>query len=957
MDAPNQSASVASIQTGTAGFSPTPYLIAAVILFLVSTLGAFLQAPRTFPLKPDTLWESFYYPDERNAFQRMPQVSAIPRDVFVVPGTEHLWIVGDKGLSLHSPDGGTTWKQLDIDFNIRVEPSIQKGAKLLDGLTSAAENLPAKVVAKPDLASMFFSDSNHGWVVGDHGTIMATVDGGISWKPQNSKGSQSLRDVHFLSDGQRGWAVGSGGTILSSSNAGESWILQDNKNTEDLFAVYFSSNGKNGSAVGSLGTILVTDDAGDLWVTKELGGLSLKDVHLLADGQQGWAVGMEGRILVTPNGGKNWNTQTSTTREGLERVQFLADGKRGWVAGEDGTTLVTIDGGQHWKAQDSQSRHPLLGLRFAVNGQQGWAIYLDGTILGTADGGNHWEPQARARETSLSSVQFLAEGQHGWAVGSGGNILTTTDGGRNWKPQDSKPKADLSSIYLLANGQRGWAVGDKGTIMTTTDGGRNWMLQSSNTHANLKCVSFLANGQQGWVVGDGKIMATRNGGKNWESQDTDVPIACVQFQANGQNGWAVGYWDGTILATSDGGKHWDSQVSNTRAYFRGVHFMSDGPRGWVVGEAAILATPDGGKTWKEQIQIRGTIEGVQFLADGQTGWAAGDDGNIMATVNGGENWQLQNSETQARLKSVQFLADGQRGWVVGDYFTILSTADGGKTWRPVEYRRYPAPWYWLSCILWVGLAFAGALRPARGEVDTTVADVLASDRPLRPGEPDRLDFAGIAAGVSKFLRNPRTEPPLTVAITGEWGSGKSSLMNLICHDLKRANFSTVWFNAWHHQKGEQILASLFANIRVQAIPSMFSRAGLLFRLNLLRRRGSRHWLLLTLLIALFSASLAYVWMDLDHLALIFGQLSLGPRESLGKALLAALPLSGLIPPLLAAYNASNRVRLGPRKVDLIRLVRTGQGGTGGTRCPIQVRLRVPGYHRGFGTWAHGHLHR
>ena len=111
---------------------------------------------------------------------------------------------------------------------------------------------------------------------------------------------------------------------------------------------------------------------------------------------------------------------------------------------------------------------------------------------------------------------------------------------------------------------------------------------------------------------------------------------------------------------------------------------------------------------------------------------------------------------------------------------------------------------------------------------------------MQAGDADALGYADIAAGLSRFLRNPKTLPPLTVAVTGEWGSGKSSLMNLLKADLRRAGFRTVWFNAWHHQKGEQLLASLFANLRTQAIPPWFSRSGWAFRWKLLTRRSRRH---------------------------------------------------------------------------------------------------------------------
>ena len=107
--------------------------------------------------------------------------------------------------------------------------------------------------------------------------------------------------------------------------------------------------------------------------------------------------------------------------------------------------------------------------------------------------------------------------------------------------------------------------------------------------------------------------------------------------------------------------------------------------------------------------------------------------------------------------------------------------DGGQSWQQLEnYRRDPAPWVYLAWLGAFGCLLAAARKlPADLErAPQSVADRLASDRPLELGDPDPLGYQRIAAGLSRFLRNEKTEPPLTVAITGEWGSGKSSLMNL-----------------------------------------------------------------------------------------------------------------------------------------------------------------------------------
>lgn len=58
------------------------------------------------------------------------------------------------------------------------------------------------------------------------------------------------------------------------------------------------------------------------------------------------------------------------------------------------------------------------------------------------------------------------------------------------------------------------------------------------------------------------------------------------------------------------------------------------------------------------------------------------------------------------------------------------------------------------------------------------------DRPANAGE-DRLDMMAYAEALTKFIKD--AEAPLTIALQGEWGSGKTSLMNA----LKKALWMTM----------------------------------------------------------------------------------------------------------------------------------------------------------------------
>jgi len=891
---------------------------AAVGLFIAVTWIALHQGTRPDPYQPAQLLSGDWwrYPVEQNAFHRLPTINDKINDVFSLSGSKEVWAVGDEGLILHSGDGGRSWERQVVGpatsaerelshapqsggFSLvsvaqamappskekhpttvqsalpqvqRVEPARDIETQQLPSAARTAKSprtrLPSRATGKgsttedtapprrdpstADLQAIHFANARTGWAVGVNGTILATTDGGTTWREQTNPTRSGLASVHFA-DARTGWVVGSEGTILTTTDGGITWRAQTSPTSDVLWSVHFA-DARTGWAVGAHGTILATTDGGKTWRTQTSPTDSaLWSVHF-ASTRAGWAVGGEGTILATADGGTTWTQQASQTRGPLNSVYF-ADARTGRVVGSGGTILATSDGGTTWRMQTSHTNANLESVHF-VDTRRGWAVGWSGSILATIDGGTTW---TRQTSNKLASVHFT-DAHTGWVVGDNGTILATTDGGTTWTRQASPTDNFLNSVHFVDT-HRGWAVGRPETILATTDGGTTWTVQPSHayTYAFLTSVHF-ADAGIGWAVGwGGSILATTDGGTTWTRQvsPTRANLESVHF-ADARTGWAVS-WDGSILATTDGGTTWTRQASQTRDPLESIYF-ADRRTGWAVGKnGTILATTDGGTTWMRQTSPTSAfLKSVHFV-DLRRGWAVGENGTILATIDGGTNWTRQTSPTISNLSSVHF-ADARTGWTVGRGETILATTDGGETWiDPVVYGRAPAPWYYLSLIPVAGLLGLALRRPqpvAAGR--RSVADVLVSDRPLEAGDPDPLEFGAVALGLSRFLRNENTEPPLTLAVTGEWGTGKSSLMNLLRADLAGYGFRPVWFNAWHHQTEEHLLASLLENIRTQAVPPWWRPDGVGFRLRLLWLRGWRHWLPILALLLVFAVSGGYL---------------------------------------------------------------------------------------------------
>ena len=260
-------------------------------------------------------------------------------------------------------------------------------------------------------------------MVGDHGTIIHTSDGGARWSPQLSGTTNGLSSVTFV-DASHGWAVGNYGTILRTSDAGKHWVRQRSGTTNPLSCVTFI-DASHGWAVGSY-AVLRTIDGGNHWTRLPSGAMSVTFV----DRTHGWATTRLGTIAHTVDGGEKWSPQASGVAERLSRVEFISPG-RGWAVGGRGTilrytgpvdsslatprvagkpthTARTSIAGQLWPGRASAIHVTLERRERCV-----WRAYRTTTVASRKDGGWTWPiwlgaGTFRVKARVVSSVQYTA---------------------------------------------------------------------------------------------------------------------------------------------------------------------------------------------------------------------------------------------------------------------------------------------------------------------------------------------------------------------------------------------------------------------------------------------------------------------------------------------------------------------------------------------------------------------
>jgi len=178
-------------------------------------------------------------------------------------------------------DGGVTWES--SSFYIEHESVLYEGwlsnvyfMNESVGVATAVVDIPAggAIVRTMDGGASWqtvcFSDkplygvdltsSGVFYAVGAQGTVLRSLDLGLTWENLTSGVSYTLHAVDFPSD-TVGFVVGDEGVILRTNDAGESWVQQTSGTTENLLGIQ-SITDRTGVIVGTHGVILRTDNGG-----------------------------------------------------------------------------------------------------------------------------------------------------------------------------------------------------------------------------------------------------------------------------------------------------------------------------------------------------------------------------------------------------------------------------------------------------------------------------------------------------------------------------------------------------------------------------------------------------------------------------------------------------------------------------------------------------------------------
>ncbi|GAC1451193.1 MAG: YCF48-related protein [Steroidobacteraceae bacterium] len=297
---------------------------------------------------------------------------------------ERLVAVGDRGVVVRSDDKGGTWVQ--------------------------AEAVPTRVL----LTGVCFFDAGHGLAVGHDEVILATADGGRTWKRNHyaPEAQQPLLDVWCGAQG-RAIAIGAYGTYLTSADGGGSWTAGKftpiprvppapkprGAHSPPAPAPATRAPDEDKAAGGSHLNRLVAATPARLYIAAEAGHLYRSD-----DAGASW------RELVSPYHGSFFGVLP------LDADALLAFGLRG-------NLYRSEDAGASWQKIETGTVQLLDGAaRFGAAGVA--VVGLSGVVLVSRDGGHAFTLQQQPDYTGLSAVTSVG-GDEVAAGGAGGSRVHT----------------------------------------------------------------------------------------------------------------------------------------------------------------------------------------------------------------------------------------------------------------------------------------------------------------------------------------------------------------------------------------------------------------------------------------------------------------------------------------------------------------------------------------------------
>lgn len=99
-------------------------------------------------------------------------------------------------------------------------------------------------------------------------------------------------------------------------------------------------------------------------------------------------------------------------------------------------------------------------------------------------------------------------------------------------------------------------------------------------------------------------------------------------------------------------------------------------------------------------------------------------------------------------------------------------------------------------------------------MDETSTHPFSADRPITSKDDDRLNRAGFASALAESISSWDGSDSVVIGLCGEWGSGKTSLVNMVRESLGETNPApnVIMFNPWEWSGHQELSTAFFREL-------------------------------------------------------------------------------------------------------------------------------------------------
>ncbi len=101
---------------------------------------------------------------------------------------------------------------------------------------------------------------------------------------------------------------------------------------------------------------------------------------------------------------------------------------------------------------------------------------------------------------------------------------------------------------------------------------------------------------------------------------------------------------------------------------------------------------------------------------------------------------------------------------------------------------------------------------------------MMPDNPIQTKEKDLLHRYPLAKRIAGMIRDFKDNDSLVIGIEGEWGSGKTSFINLILEDLRATDALLITFNPWNFSDQNELIKDFFDSM-IEALKEADNQGG------------------------------------------------------------------------------------------------------------------------------------